>query len=160
MWDGQLGTIRKVKHRLPLTEGSKPVFQPPYRAGPNARAREKEEIDEMLSMDVIEEAECEWASPIVFVPKPDGTMRFCVDYRRLNAMTIRDSYPIPRMDECIESLGYAKIFSNLDANCGYWQIEIDEDDREKTALRPIRICIASSGCRSVSRMLPVQSNGR
>ena len=87
----------------------------------------------MLDMDVIEEAECEWASPILFVPKPDGTIRFCVDYRRLNAMTVRDSYPIPRMDECIDSLGDARIYTALDANCGYWQIEIEENDRNKTA---------------------------
>ena len=86
----------------------------------------------MLKMGVIEEAKCEWASPIVFVPKPDGSMRFCVDYRRLNQMTVRDSYPIPRMDECIDSLGDASVCTNLDANCGYWQIEIDEADRDKT----------------------------
>ena len=133
MWDGHLGEIHHVKHRIELKEGAKPVFQPPYRAGPDKREKERAEIQKMLDMDVIEEAECEWASPVVFAPKPDGTLRFCVDYRRLNAMTVRDSYPIPRMDECIDSLGDANVFTTLDANCGYWQIEIDEDDRDKTA---------------------------
>ena len=133
MWDGHLGTIRHVKHRIELKEGSSPVYQPPYRASPDGRKREKAEIDKMLALDVIEEAECEWASPIVFVPKADGTLRFCVDYRRLNAMTVRDSYPIPRMDECIDSLGDARVFSTLDANSGYWQIEVDPNDRDKTA---------------------------
>lgn len=133
MWDGHLGTIRQTKHRIELKPDSKPVHQPPYRNGPDGRERERQEIQKMLDMDVIEEAECEWASPILFVPKPDGTIRFCVDYRRLNAMTVRDSYPIPRMDECIDSLGDATIYTALDANCGYWQIEIDENDRDKTA---------------------------
>jgi len=76
----------------------------------------------MLDKGVIEPANTEWASPIVFVPKPDGTLRFCVDYRRLNEMTIRDAYLIPRMGECIDSLGDAVIFSTLDCNSGYWQI--------------------------------------
>ncbi len=60
-------------------------------------------------------------------------LRFCVDYRKLNAITISDTYPIPCMDECIDSLGSAKIFSTLDCNSGYWQIPIAEKDRDKTA---------------------------
>lgn len=87
----------------------------------------------MLEMGVIEEATSEWASPLSFVPNPDGTTRFCVDYRRLNTLTVRDSYPIPRMDECIDSLGDTKIFYTLNANCGYWQVEIDEGDWDKTS---------------------------
>ncbi len=70
---------------------------------------------------------------MVIVPKRDGSARFCVDYRKLNASTIRDAYPIPRMDDCIDSLGEAKIFTTLDCNSGYWQIPIEESDRHKTA---------------------------
>ncbi len=61
---------------------------------------------------------------MVIAPKPDGSSRFCVEYRRLNALTKRDPYPIPRMDECVDSLGDAVVFSALDANSGYWQIPI------------------------------------
>jgi Reverse transcriptase (RNA-dependent DNA polymerase) len=86
----------------------------------------------MLKAEVIEPATSEWASPIVLVSKPDGSTRFCVDYRRLNSITVRDSYPLPRMDECIESLGDAKIFTTLDCNSGYWQIPVRPEDREKT----------------------------
>jgi Reverse transcriptase (RNA-dependent DNA polymerase) len=86
----------------------------------------------MLKAEVIEPATSEWASPVVFVPKPDGSMRFCIDYRRLNAVTVRDSYPLPRMDECIDSLGDASVFSTLDCNSGYWQIPVDLLDKEKT----------------------------
>jgi hypothetical protein len=67
------------------------------------------------------------------VPKPDGSLRFCVDYRRLNAITVPETYPLPRMDECIDSLGEAVVFTTLDYNSGYWQIPVDPADREKTA---------------------------
>ena len=86
----------------------------------------------MLKAGVIEPSTSEWASPIVLVPKPDGAMRFCVDYRRLNAITTRDSYPLPRMDECIDSLGDATVFSTLDCNAGYCKIPVDPADRPKT----------------------------
>ena len=68
----------------------------------------------------------------MFAPKKDGTLRFCVDYRRLNAITVRDSHPILRMDECIDSLGDARIVSTLNANSGYWQIQIEPKDQYKT----------------------------
>ena len=87
----------------------------------------------MLAIDVIEPVTSEWAAPVVFAPKKDGLQRFCVDYRRLNAVTVRDSYPISRMDECIDSLGDSQVFSTLDCNVGYWQIEIEEEDKDKTA---------------------------
>lgn len=133
MWSGHLGTIQATEHHIDLQPDAKPVHQQPYRAGPKKRELEKKEIDMMLDKGVIEPANTDWASPIVFVPKPDGSLRFCVDYRRLNVMTIRDSYPIPRMDECIDSLGDAVIFTTLDCNSGYWQIPMTEKDKDKTA---------------------------
>jgi hypothetical protein len=87
----------------------------------------------MLKAEVIAPATSEWASPIVLVSRPDRSTRFCVDYRRLNAVTVRDSYPLPRMDECIDSLGDAKIFTTLDCNSGYWQIPVRPEGWEKTA---------------------------
>lgn len=132
MWDGHLGTVAATSHRIDVIPGSKPVHCQPYRAGPRARAAEKEEIDRMLEQQVIEPATGEWASPIVLVPKPDGSLRFCVDYRRLNAMTVPDTYPLPRMDECIDSLGDAVIFTTLDCNSGYWQIPVQPEDQDKT----------------------------
>ena len=87
----------------------------------------------MSELDVIEPATSEWAAPIVLIPKPDGSLRFCIDYRRLNALTVRDSYPLPRTDDCLESLGTAQIFSNLDANSGYWKLNVSETNRDKTS---------------------------
>ena len=132
MWDGHLGHVHTTAHRIELTPGASPVHCQPYRAGAKAREQESAEIHRMLQAGVIAPANAEWASPIVMVPKPDGSTRFCVDYRRLNAITVRDSYPLPRMDECIDSLGDARIFSTLDCNAGYWQIPVAKEDIPKT----------------------------
>ena len=82
---------------MKLKPDSKPVFSQPYRAGPKAREVEEQEVNKMLDADVIERTKTEWASPVVLVPKPDGSLRCCVDYRKLNDLTVRDSYPLPRM---------------------------------------------------------------
>ena len=132
MWDGRLGTVTATEHRIDLVPGARPIHSQPYRAGARAREIGRGEIEKMLSQGVIEPATSEWASPIVLVPKPDGSLRFCVDYRRLNAITVPDTYPLPRMDECIDSLGDAAIFTTLDCNSGYWQIPVRPEDRDKT----------------------------
>lgn len=80
------------------------------------RQFEKHEIYRILEAGVIEPANTEWASPIVMVPKKDGSLRFCVDYCKRNEMVIRESYATPRKDECIDSIGDAYIFTTLDAN--------------------------------------------
>ena len=86
----------------------------------------------MLEARVVEPATSEWASPVVLVPKKDGSPRFCIDYRRLNAKTEADLYPLPRMDDCLDLLGDAGIFSTFDCNSGYWQISVATEDRDKT----------------------------
>ena len=74
-----------------------------------------------------------WASPVILVPKRDGTSRFCIDYRRLNAITTKDVYPLPRIDDILDTLGEAKYFSSLDLASGYWQVELAPDARQKSA---------------------------
>jgi transposase InsO family protein len=131
LWDGHLGNIKSVQHRIPTT--GPPNRAAPYRCGLKTRDIVQEELQRMEEMGVIEPSNSEWAAPIVLAPKPDGSLRFCVDYRKLNEVTVRDSYPLPRMDDCLDSLGTAQIFTTLDANCGYWQLEIPEEDRDKTS---------------------------
>lgn len=133
MWDGSLGEINTTEHYIDLVPDARPFATPPYAAGPKLRQVQADEVDRMLRAGVIEPAQSPWASPVVLVPKPDGSLRFCVDYRRLNAMTIKDTYPLPRMDECIDSLGDATVFTTLDCNSGYWQIPVAKKDRDKTA---------------------------
>ena len=76
----------------------------------------------MLDDGVIERANSEWAAPVFIVSKKHGSLRFCFDYRKLNDLTVKDSYPLSRIDECLDTLGHAKVFTTLDANSGYWQI--------------------------------------
>jgi hypothetical protein len=132
MWDGHLRTVAATSNRIEVTAGSKPVHYQLYRAESRARRAEKEEIDQILVEQAIESATCEWNSSIVLIPKPDGSLRFCVDYRRLDAITVPDTYPLPRMNEGNDSLGDAVFFTTLDCNSGYWQIPVHPEDRDKT----------------------------
>ncbi|KAF9760594.1 Retrovirus-related Pol polyprotein from transposon [Nosema granulosis] len=92
-----------------------------------------EEIKKNLRLGIIRKSHSPWCSRIVPAPKPDGSVRMCIDYRPLNKISIKDSYPLPRIDDILDSLGGAKIFTTLDATSGYYQIEMAEEDKEKTA---------------------------
>jgi Reverse transcriptase (RNA-dependent DNA polymerase)/RNase H-like domain found in reverse transcriptase len=132
MWDGRLGRVHTTALHIQLTPGAIPAYSQPYRAGAKAREAEAVEIHRMLLAGLIEPATSEWASPVVLVPKPDGSTRSCIYYRRLNPVKVRESHPLPRMDEFIDSLGDSRLFSMLDCNSGYWQIPVSLPDKEKT----------------------------
>ena len=87
-------------------------------------------LDDMLNKDIIQPSVSPWASPVVLVPKKDGTLRFCVDYRQLNSITTKDAYPLPCIDD---TLAGSLWFTTLDLISGYWQVEVKPEDREKTA---------------------------
>lgn len=91
------------------------------------------EVDEMLYNGVIEEGSGAWGFPVVLVKKKDGTVRFCIDYRALNSVTVKDVYPLPRVDETLEALHGAQRFTSLDLHAGYWQLGVAEEDKPKTA---------------------------
>ena len=122
-----------TNHRIDLKEGTRPVHCQPYRAGPKSREIQQSEVDKMLKAGFIEPACSEWASLVVLVPKSDGSLPFCVDYRMLNALTVKNTYPLPQIDEFLDSLGEAKFFTTLDCNSEYWQISVAKQDRHKTA---------------------------
>ena len=87
----------------------------------------------MLRDGVISPSQSPWGSPITLVPKKDGTARFCVDYRALNAVTRKDRYPLPHIQDVFDTVGVGRIFTSLDLKSGYWQLPVAAEDRPKTA---------------------------
>ena len=127
-----LGRTDTVQHRVDT--GDALPSRIPYRRLPMSKKVAMEaEVEKMLEEDVIQPSESPWSSPVVMVTKKDGSCRFCIDYRKLNGLTRKNAYPLPRIDECVESLGGAKWFCTLDLQSGYWQIGMDPNHREKTA---------------------------
>ena len=127
-----LGRTDKVRHRID-TGTAHPVRQPVRRISPHCREEVKTLLDQMLARGVVEPSSSPWASPIVLVRKKDGSARFCIDYRKLNEVTRKDAYPLPRIDVTLDTLHGSHWFTTLDLLSGYWQVEVEEADREKTA---------------------------
>ena len=126
------GKTKAIQHFIYTTENN-PVKQQPYRL-PHAYWEEvKQEVKDMLAEGVIEPSQSDWASPIVLVRKKDGSMRLCVDYRKLNAQTRTDAYPMPRIEDILDQVGNAKFITTLDLTRGYWQVPVAKEDRHKTA---------------------------
>lgn len=122
---------KAVPHRIEVSGG--PIHQQLRRVNPIHQEVHDKAIADMIANHIIRPSKSEWASPIVLVPKKDGTIRFCVDFRALNAVTKKDVYPLPRIDDVIDALGKARIFSTLDLASGYWQIPMAPEDIPKTA---------------------------
>src|SRR4029434_8245823 len=108
---------------------------PGYRIPAQLLPKIRQEVETMLEMGIIEPSHSEWSCPIVLVPKKDGTMRFCMDFRKLNSISAFDPYPMPRVDELIDRLGCAKYLTTLDLSKGYWQVPLAADTKELTAFR-------------------------
>ena len=121
-----------VQHEIRV-ETEVPIKQAVRRPPIHLREAAEEEVKKMLKDDVIEPSNSPWASPVVLVKKKDGSLRYCIDYRKLNAVTIKDSYPLPRIDDSLDTLRNAKYFTTLDLASGYWQIELSDDAKEKSA---------------------------
>lgn len=121
-----------VKHTI-RTGDVQPIRQRAYRTSPSIRAEIDRQVQQLLSNDVIEESCSPWASLVVLVKKRDGSYRFCIDFRKLNAVTVKDSYPLPRPSDALDSLSGACWFSTIVLSSGYWQVELDPKDREQTA---------------------------
>ena len=112
-----------------------PLRQPYHRQNPAVRREEMAQVQQMLSSNVIHPSNSPWASPVVMVRKKDGSLCFCVDFRQLNAATVKDAHPLPRIDDLLDALLGAKWFSTLDLKSGYWQVPITQQDKAKTAFR-------------------------
>ena len=130
--DSDLGRAHSVTHDIRTTT-EQPLWQPPRKSSPLKEETERKLVKDMEAKGIIEPSVSRWASPTVLVQKKDGSVRFCVDYRRLNDLTIKDAFPLPRIDETLDSLGGAVWFSTLDLLSGYWQVALTDDAKEKSA---------------------------
>ena len=130
--DTDIGRTGIIKHKIP-TGNTVPIKERPRRVPVYMDKEVDRQIDNMVKENIIKPSTSPWASSIVMVKKKDGSSMFCVDYRKLNDVTIKDAYPLPRVDESLDQLSGSKWFSCLDLNSGYWQVEMDPLDAEKTA---------------------------
>src|ERR1051325_10896018 len=129
----KLGRTDIVRHRI-NTGDHEPIKGKPYRVNnEDKRNTIKNEIKKMEKAGVIRKSYSPWSSPVVIVEKKDGSKRFCVDYRKINQITIPDAHPLPRIDDILEQFETAKWFTSIDLASGYWQIAMEEQDIQKTA---------------------------
>lgn len=127
-----LGRTYLIEHRID-TGSSEPIRQRYYRMSPEKQRIITEQVDEMLSLDVVEYCESPWSSPVLVVGKKDGKPRFCLDSRKLNSVTKKDAYNLPYVSEILDNLRESRYMSSIDLSKAFWQIPIHESDREKTA---------------------------
>ena len=126
------GRTNCVHHHVDIGNAA-PIKQNPYRVNPQKLSCLKKELDYMLKNDIIEPSQSNWSSPCLLVPKSDGTYHFCTDYRKINAVTKSDSYPIPRVEDCIDRIGSAHYVSKIDLLKGYWQVPLTPMTKEISA---------------------------
>lgn len=127
----EIGFTTTVQHKIMLKDNA-PVKQRPYPLNPDKQRFVTEKIKEMESQGLIEPSVSGWASPIVLPKKKDGEYRLCVDLRMVNNKTISDAYAMPDLQNLIKQVNGAKVFSTLDLNSGYWQVEVEEESRPLT----------------------------
>jgi hypothetical protein len=126
---------RAVDHKIELLPGQPPPSRPPYRMSFDEQNELKKQLQELIDKGYIQPSVSPYGAPVLFVRKKDGSLRLCIDYRALNKITIKNKYPLPRIDELLDRLQGATVFSKLDLRSGYHQVRIAEGDEPKTAFR-------------------------
>jgi hypothetical protein len=160
LFKGDLGTAKCIPYEIELSD-SQPVRSPPYRCGPPKLQKFREVIDELLARGVVRPSKSPYASPAFLLEKPEGGFRMVVDYRKVNAKIVYDSYPMPTVEQAFEQLGKAVVFSTFDLNSAYFQIPLSAKSRRVTAFctpfglfeftkLPMGISI---GCQGLSRVI-------
>ena len=126
---------RDIDFRIDLIPGANPVAKAPYRLAPSEMRELSNQLQELLEKGFIRPSTSLWGTPVLFIKKKDGSFRMCIDYRELNKLTIKNRYPLPRIDDLFDQLQGAKCFSKIDLRSGYHQLRIQEEDIPKTAFR-------------------------
>ncbi|KAL0551924.1 hypothetical protein IC582_011017 [Cucumis melo] len=126
---------REVEFAIELEPGTVPISRAPYRMAPAELKELKVQLQELLDKGFIRPSVSPWGAPVLFVKKKDGSMRLCIDYRELNKVTVKNRYPLPRIDDLFDKLQGATVFSKIDLRSGYHQLRIKDEDVPKTAFR-------------------------
>jgi hypothetical protein len=124
---------REVEFTIDLVPGTGPISKAPYRMAPAKLKELKEQLQDLLNKGFIRPSASPWGAPVLFVKKKDGSMRLCIDYRELNKVTIRNKYPLPRIDDLFDQLRGSEVFSKIDLRSGYHQLRVKEEDIPKPA---------------------------
>ena len=124
---------RELEFAIDLVPGTTPIHKKYYRMTSSELAEQKKQLDEMLQKAYIHPSSSSWGSPAIFVDKKDGSLPMCVDYRQLNDVTIKNKYPLPRIDDLFDQLSGAKVFSKIYLRTGYHLLKIKKEDIPKTA---------------------------
>ncbi|KAK9070770.1 hypothetical protein SSX86_011172 [Deinandra increscens subsp. villosa] len=130
-----LPPIRQIDFRIDLVPGATPVAKSPYRLAPSEMQELSNQLQELSEKGFVRPSSSPWGAPVLFVKKKDGSFRMCIDYRELNKLTIKNRYPLPRIDDLFDQLQGASCFSKIDLRSGYHQLRVHDDDIPKTAFR-------------------------
>nr|GFB28274.1 putative reverse transcriptase domain-containing protein [Tanacetum cinerariifolium] len=130
-----LPPTRQVEFQIDLILGATPVAQAPYRLAPSKMKELSDQLQELFDKGFIRPSSSPWGAPILFVKKKDGSFRMCIDYRELNKLTMKNRYPLPRIDDLFDQLQGSSIYSKIDLSSGYHQLRVRESDIPKTAFK-------------------------
>ncbi|GJV99035.1 putative reverse transcriptase domain-containing protein [Tanacetum coccineum] len=130
-----LPPTRQVEFQIDLVPGAAPVARAPYRLAPSEMKELSEQLKELSDKGFIRPSSSPWGAPVLFVKKKDGSFRMCIDYRELNKLTVKNRYPLPRIDDLFDQLQGSSVYSKIDLRSGYHQLRVQEEDIPKTAFR-------------------------
>ncbi|GJW87267.1 putative reverse transcriptase domain-containing protein [Tanacetum coccineum] len=130
-----LPPTRQVEFQIDLIPGAAPVARAPYRLAPSEMKELSEQLKELSDKGFIRPSSSPWGAPVLFVKKKDGSFRMCIDYRELNKLTVKNRYPLPRIDDLFDQLQGSSVYSKIDLRSGYHQLRVREEDIPKTAFR-------------------------
>ena len=133
--DSRVTPAREIEFNINLIPDTTPISKAPYRMAPAELKELKVQLEEMLEKGLIRPSTSPWGAPVLFVRKKDGTLRLCIDYRELNKVTVKNKYPLPRIDDLFDQLEGSSVYSKIDLRTGYHQLRISSSDVEKTAFR-------------------------
>ncbi|GKC80720.1 putative reverse transcriptase domain-containing protein [Tanacetum coccineum] len=130
-----LPLIRQVEFQIDLMPGAAPVARAPYRLAPSKMQELSDQLQELADRGFIRPSTSPWGAPVLFVKKKDGSFRMCIDYQELNKLTVKNRYPLPRIDYLLDQLQGSSVYSKIDLRLGYHQLRVRDEDIPKTAFR-------------------------